>query len=251
MGRHACRAGAGAQDAADRLPVMGQGAAHAGLQYFRRVRVYGERLRCLHRTGSRGPPAAVEGGPVKRRPIRSGAYCPPGASARRGRAGVPGALMRPWRCEQAAIRPSRLVQRPDRPARAGCPACRADAAPAPRGSICCPAAPAAPCPPGCACPLAGWLAARKTTISHAPSKTRTTTAMTSTAVIDMDEPGSVKRPPSFAARPRGAAHGPRPVPVTGAAADHAGLAVLLRVVARVLGRAAQRSDIPPQTCISS
>ena len=177
----------------------------------------------------RGPLAAVEGGPVS-----AAAQPAPELSARPalrpGRAGVLGALTRPWRCEQAAIRPSRLAPRPGRPARAACPG--AARMPRPRGGDRSAAqrASAAPCPPGCACPLAGWRAARKTAISHAPSKTRTTTVMTRTAVSDMDEPGSVKRSPSFAAGPRGAAHSPPPVPVTGAATDHAVLSVLLSVV---------------------
>ena len=89
------------------------------VRYFRRVRVYGERLRCLHRTGTGGRWRPWKAAGERRRSTGSGASCPAGTSARPDR--CPGALTRPWRREQTAVQPSRLVPRPDRPARAGCP----------------------------------------------------------------------------------------------------------------------------------
>ena len=54
--------------------------------------------------------------------------------------------------------------------------------------------------------------------------------MMSTAVSDMDEPGSDKRSLSFAARTRVLPTFAAPVPVIRAAGDHAVLAVLIRVL---------------------
>jgi len=63
--------------------------------------------------------------------------------------------------------------------------------------------------PGCAGPLAGWRTAPKTAISHAPTKTRATRAMTSTAAGDTGEPGSGRRS-LLRRQAAGAAHGPCP-----------------------------------------
>src|SRR5262249_24091651 len=81
-------------------------------------------------------------------------------AGRRFRAAGPGGLVRsraPGLCSQAAIRPSRLVPRPDRPARAACP--RAAQMPRPRRTD----RPAAPWqvrhPARVRGPLTGWRAA--------------------------------------------------------------------------------------------
>jgi hypothetical protein len=74
-----------AQDAANRLPVMGQGAPALAVRYFRRVRVYGERLRCLHRAGTEGRGDSGRRPGERRRPAGSGASCRASASARPGR----------------------------------------------------------------------------------------------------------------------------------------------------------------------
>jgi len=111
--------------------------------------------------------------PGGRRRSIAGAYCL--RRFREAGPGVTGALARPGRCWQAAIRPSRLMPRSDRTARAVCPR----AASAPRGSACCPAAGAVPCLPGARDRLLAGAPCGRRLSATVPSKTRTARAMTS------------------------------------------------------------------------
>jgi len=158
--------------------------------------------------------------------------------------GVPWRAHAPRLCWQAAIQPSRPVPRPDRPAQAACP--RAAQMRRPRRAVR-PAASRQVWLPARVRGTACWLARRaengyqprcrqgEDTQGHDEHRRRTWT-----------NPGQATDP-SFAARPRV----PRTVPVAGAAGGHAVSAGPFARVARVTGRAAQGSGIPPQTCISS
>lgn len=196
----------------------------------------------------RGPLAAVEGGPVNAAaqpaPELALPTLPP------GRAGVPGALTRPRRGEQAAIRPSRFVPRPDRPARAGCPG--AARVPRPRRGD------------RSAAPRRLRRLARLGARARCGLARRAEDGYQPRSQQDEDDRGHDEH--------RGKRHGrtrvrqeipflrrqaagccSRSPPGTG----HRGRSGSRRPgcaaprVATVMGRAAQRSGIPPQTCISS